>query len=149
MPRQSFLQGCVCVVLTAIALPSSIWVEVVGTSNGCIIVQSAPAATRLIWSQLRQRSVCCNKLQPDCLHTPTGSTHWATLVWSLQLFILIETHGKRSCLFSTPGHPHRTRRGGRRKGGGGGLFFIWERKEREKGRPLAHLFMQVVRRVKV
>lgn len=97
-PRQAFLRGCVCVVLTAVALSSSIWVEVTGTGNGCIIVESAPVASRLIRSQLKQRSLCCNKAQHNSLHTPTGLTRRAAWVRSFQQLILMETHGKCSPL---------------------------------------------------
>lgn len=53
MPTQSFLQGCACVVHTAVSVFSSIWVEVIGTTHGCMSVQSVPVAIGLIRRQLR------------------------------------------------------------------------------------------------
>lgn len=118
MPKQSLLQGCIGVVLIAVSLSSSIWVEGKGTGNGCIIVQSVPAANRLIWSQLSKKSVCCNKVQPDSLHTPARCSG-----------PVFPAHGRKRRLLSFPGHPHWTRWGA---GRGGGLGIIGEKRTRQK-----------------
>lgn len=63
----------VCVVLTAVSLSSSIWVKVIGISCGCIIVQSVPVASWLIWSQLRQR---------ECVLQQSATAHSSWMPWS-------------------------------------------------------------------